>query len=257
MIINRIINSKFLKCYIPGVEICLQEEKSDCELIIKKNKPKIELKYPKAVYNNNVFDEKDIISLIEYLLERSRQESGLYCIHGSACLIKGKAVIFWGGASGMGKTTLCEKLQEEYGANWFADEKIVINFSTGKVISWVDRAYLKTDKGNFKKLDSKIIEPIPIAFFVYPILSHQSCNKMIFDKWPKSKFRWHLFEELNRKIRATSRLFFSNNEPIMPLDTMDLARKRLSDLKKAINSFKCYFLSGNYKDICKKICSII
>lgn len=254
--IKKLKASVFLKRYIPNAVFLEQNTKPDCGLIIKKGKARIDLKYPQAIYYNNQFNEKDLVSLAEYLLERARQENGLYCIHGSACLVNNKAVIFWGGASGMGKTTLCKKIQEKYGANWFADEKIVIDFSTGRVVGWVDIAYLKEGKNKFKKLSTNNQRSIPIAFFIYPLLTDDSCSKLLFDKWSAEKFRWHLFEESNRKIRATSRSFF-NSEPIMPIDTIKLARKRIEAIKKITNKTKCYFMRGNSDGICKKINSLL
>ena len=254
--IHLLKSSAFLRRYIPNVIISERASGEDCELVIKKGKDRIDVQYPRAIYYSDKFNEKDVISLAEYLLERARQESGLYCIHGSACMVEGRTVVFWGGASGMGKTTLCDKLQK-YGAVWFADEKIIIDSSNNQICGWINTAYLKNKKNNFRQISAVDRQSIPIAFFIYPLLTDDSCSKLIFDKWPSEKFQWHLFEEFNRKIRATSRLFFSSREPVLPIDTLALARKRVAVVKNIVKQSENYFARGNSENICKNIFSLI
>jgi len=251
--IKKIKTSLFLKRYIPSVVVLDSNTKFDCELILKRGRNKIEMQYPRAIYHNFKFAERDIVSLVEYLLERARQQAGLYCIHGSACVVSGQAVIFWGGVSGLGKTSLCKKMQADYGAKWLADEKIVIDFLTNQIKGWVDVAYLKKKRDKFQQLQSVDLKTIPIAFFVCPLLTDDSCSGLIFDRWPSKKFRWHLFEESNRKIRATSKLLFSETEPIMPIDTPNLAKGRIRAVKKIVAQSSNYFIKGNSDNICKKV----
>jgi len=251
--IKKIRLSNFLKSYIPNASIEKLTAKADCVLTIKRGQPRIDLLYPLATYYCRSFDEKDVISLAEYLLERARQKSNLYCLHGSTCLIDGQAVIFWGGASGLGKTSLCQKLSEEFGAEWLADEKIVIDLKNEKIVGGIKVAYLKNSKHQPLKYQSEPKKSVPIAFFVQPLLMPDSCRELIFDKWPMEKFRWHLFEEANRKIRATSRLFFNGTEPVLSLDTLPLARQRIKLIKKFTKKHYCYYARGNYSNIGGKI----
>lgn len=232
--IERVKGSIFLKRYIPSCRIISEIEKTDCVLNLKHRMDYIKINYPRAIYSSNNINIKDIITLAEYLLERARQERGIYCLHGSACIIKDRAIIFWGSASGMGKTSLCKELQDKYNAKWLADEKILINLKNQSIEGYVNVAYMKNGhKKYFNKLGQDLNKVIPILFLVYPFLFGEQFNELELIKWDKRKLQWHLYEELNRKIRANSRTFFNNTEPILSLDTIELARKRI----KLINFF--------------------
>lgn len=252
--IRRIRNSSFLRRYIPSCEIINSESKTDCILFLARGSANININYPIAKYCGNKIDIKDVVSLAEYLLERARQEKGIYCLHGSVCVIRNKAVIFWGAVSGMGKTSLCKELNDNYSAEWLADEKILIDLKKELMVGFVDTAYIKNGSHHtFYTLKSSNDNPIPIAFFVQPHLSGSSDSDIKFIKWGESKFRWHLYEELNRKIRATSRIFFNCKMPVLPIDTIKLAKKRLNEISRFSQKIDCYYLRGNAENICGKI----
>ncbi len=253
--IKRLKSSSFLKRYIPSYSLDNSDKKSDCVLYLKKGSSKIKINYPTAYYYNNKYDEKDIVSLAEYLLERARQERGLYCLHGSACALGARTVIFWGGASGMGKTSLCHKLENNFGANFIADEKIIMNLKKLTMVGGVNVAYKKNNQ--FINLNIKPIQSITVHFFVYPFLSPENENKLEFIPWNNKKFEWHLYEELNRKIRGTSRTFFNGTEPVLSLDTINLAKKRIKAINWFVSRIKNYQIRGSSDKICNKVVKLI
>lgn len=247
--IEKLIKSDFLYRYIPDVKIDRLGIIVDANLFIKKGVRRISLKYPRAIYQNKSFDIKDVISLIEYLLERARQTRGFYCMHGAAVEFKGRAIIFWGGASGMGKTTLAKYFSGQADCIWFADERLVIDLRRATVVGGVNSAYFKKGEKNvYEKLALRDKIVLPIAMFVYPFVA-TGPNKTSWIKWTSEKFDWHLFEEMNRKIRGTSRRVFFNNEPLPSLDEMPLARKRNALISSLTKNIPCYFAQGEAEGI--------
>lgn len=259
--IKNLQHSEFLKRYIPNYEISASNESAGCKLILKNGRPQFSLKFPNATYSNLKYDEKDIVSLAEFLLERLRQESGYYCMHSSGVIINNKGVIFWGWASGIGKTRLVLSLVKNFEAEFFSDEKTLIDLKNKLMLGGVKYAYLS--KNYFKNIHKgkKVLSFImpqsqaKIAFLVYPQLSES--KKLFMERWSSEKLEWHLYEELSRKIRATSRRLFKNGLPVPSLDTQTLSQKRSSDIKQFAKFIPCYYMCGNERQIAEKISKLI
>jgi hypothetical protein len=214
------------------------------------------------VYSNIFFDEKDIVSIIEYLLEYVRNSLGSYCLHASGAVFNSKGVIFWGGASGMGKTRMTLALNENYGAKFYSDEKIILNLSEKIMVGGISSAYLskpflkdKYKSDEFMSFDP-IYEHIPIGLMVH-VYVEDSLNNLYIEKWSHDKFNWHLYEELSRKIRGTSRRLFDNSLPILSIDRNVIAKKRCDDVNKFTKETDCYYMRGNENELCKKITELL
>ena len=261
--IDQISQSLFLRRYIPQYEIFLYRRHFDCDLKIQHSRSKkFSLKYPVATYFVSTYNEKDIISFAEFLLERARQERGLYCIHSSAATVRGRGIIFWGGASGMGKTRLALTLANMKDCLFFSDEKTLIDLPHNMMRGGVATAYLS--KSHFQKTHggkpflehNRAPSDVPIRFFIYPYVEEQSKN-IIVERWFPEKFNWHLYEELSRKIRGTSRRIFANTMPLPSLDTQKLSEDRSRAVKKYTKKIPCYFLKGSESSIIKTIFKLI
>ncbi|MEK9175637.1 MAG: hypothetical protein AAB795_03560 [Patescibacteria group bacterium] len=261
--IDRIKCSKFLRRYIPQFEILNSKHKFNCNLkIAHSNNKTIFLKYPTAKYFAQLYNDKDLISFAEFLLERARQELGIYCIHSSAVVINGKGIIFWGGASGMGKTRLALKISTLKNCSFYSDEKTLLDLQGNVMCGGIYTAYLS--KPHFQKnhgeksfLEYKrASESVPIKLFIYPYVEEES-KKLIIERWSSEKFNWHLYEELSRKIRGTSRRMFANTIPLSSLDTQKLSEERSRSIKKYTKKIPCYFLKGSESAIIKTIFKLI
>lgn len=259
--IKKLKNSKFLKRYVPCYEISKESKDAGCVLTLKSGYPRFYLEFPRATYSNLKYDEKDIVSLIEFLLECLRQKSGYYCMHSSSVAIGDRGVIFWGWASGLGKTRVVLSLVKNFGAKFFSDEKTLIDLKNVRMLGGVASVYLS--KNYFKKYhrNKKFYDfALPcthtkIAFLVYPQVSES--KKLFIEKWSSEKLDWHLYEELSRKIRATSRRLFQNTLPVPPLDTPTLSKKRSLEIKKFIKKVPCYYMRGTEKQISEKILKML
>jgi len=251
--LKKLETSEFLQHYIPEAKIKKSAVRVDAVLMLKRGENKLVLEYPKMEYRSKSYVDNDIVSLAEYLLERARQDRGYYCIHGAATEVSGKAIIFWGGASGMGKTTLAKYFRDSAKGVWFADEKVVIDLKRRIVVGGLSSAYY--NKGAqiiHEKLMPRSKSVLPIAMFVYPFVT-AGHGKLRWVRWSKEKFDWHLFEELNRKIRGTSRRIFNNQEPVMSLDDLPLALRRNRLISEIVKKKPCFYAQGSARDIITEI----
>lgn len=258
--IAKLRRSIFLRRYIPGYELSESAEKYGATLSLKRGAKNFKIIFPRAVYGNTVFDEKDIVSIAELLLEFLRQRNGIYCMHSSAVTRRGQGVIFWGWASGLGKTRLALDLARRFGFDLFSDEKTLLDLRGGRMIGGVSSAYLsksyfkKRYKNNFHDFMAQSTGT-RIAFLVYPQV--MDAKKIFAEKWDNEKLDWHLYEELSRKIRAISRRLFNNTVPVTSLDTANIAEKRSSAVKKFAKLLPCYYMRGTEKQIADRIARLL
>lgn len=101
-IISAIINDSFFYSYIPSVEILnTTAENIDATIKIDETTENIlDINYPNIYYGYKKLNIKDVISLIEFIFERARQEKGIICIHGAGAIISHKLIACWGPATG-------------------------------------------------------------------------------------------------------------------------------------------------------------
>lgn len=260
---KKIMDNSFLKSYIPSVKI-LTNYKSIYDAMITFRSDKLNsycIDYPKAYYNYETENIKDIISFIEYIFERCRQEKGVICIHGAGAIINNKAIVSFGTTTGMGKTTLALELSKN---NYFySDEKILIDLNSKKAIGRIASQYISNEYwrkccGDKEYLTLKNLAndiPYSIIMFIQPLLCDQ--QEYTYDEWDEKKFLWHLYEESSRKIRGTSRIFFDNTVPAISLDTIELSKKRLELLKVFTKEIKSVYYKGNVDNIITKITNYI
>lgn len=261
---SAIINDAFLSSYIPSVKVLTRKVSNfDAIITIEKNKRNIlDINYPNIYCGYKEINIKDFVSLIEFILERCRQERGIICIHGAGAIINNKLVVCWGLTTGMGKTTLAIKLAENNNL-FYSDEKLLIDLKNRKAIGRIKNQYISNEYWKNKYGEKEYYEqanlskdiPYEIGLFVQPILCEQT--EYILDEWESKKFFWHLYEESSRKIRGTTRVFFDNTYPAMSLDTEELALKRISLIKELTKSIPAIYYKGNEKVACNLIEKII
>ena len=248
--LSDITNDDFFSSYIPSALILNNSEKFDAVITIKKSsKNQIKLTYPNIELEYIDFNPKDAISLTEYILERARQEKGIICVHGASAIVDGKAIVCWGPATGMGKTSLALKLSED--GMFYSDEKVLVDLINKKTVGRIKNQYVSNDYWRKKLGNSKYFVhentaedlEYEINLFSYGLICNQ--EEYIFDIWSSDKFLWHLYEESCRKIRGTSRMFFGNTYPVMSLDTEELAVNRMKLVKEFTKNVKAIYYKGN------------
>lgn len=107
-IISAIINDSFFFSYIPSIEI-LNKTTKNIDAVIKVEETTeniLNIDYPNIYYGYKKLNIKDIVSLVEFIFERARQEKGIICIHGAGAIVNDKLIACWGTATGMRKNNL-------------------------------------------------------------------------------------------------------------------------------------------------------
>jgi hypothetical protein len=223
--------------------------------------------YPNIAIGCNQFSTKDIISVIELALERARQDQGIYCIHSSSVIYKGKAVLFWGGATGMGKTRMARLFMEK-GASFYSDEKTLFSPIELEVVGGIGFQYLA--KTYWKKNSSILTDPeesyikidveerkknFPIALFVYGFGIDGAEFSM--ELWESAEFEWHLYEELGRKIRAISRRVLEGKMSVPSIDSQENADRRVKNVSTFTKKIKCYSIQGCPEKVIEKVVNLL
>ena len=248
-------NNDFLSKYIPGFSLAT-DNNIEASVEFLNQEVFFEFKdYPKIKIGIKGVSEKEIISLIELVFERVRQEKGIFCIHSATAVYKGKAVIFWGGASGMGKTRLAKLLAND--GSFYSDEKTLVNARNMEILGgipfiYLDKDYWKrqiTDKqeDSYYHSATNNSEPVPIALFVYGFGINGA--EMSTDLWRPEKFEWHLYEELGRKIRAISRRVKDGNIAVPSIDSRANGDHRIQSVKEVAQKIPCYSIQGSPESV--------
>jgi len=230
--LSEVEESDFLRSYIPALHFDPTDKAVD--LNVSKGEPGFEVVGAKATLSCPSFDQFDVITAVEYLLEKERQQDGIYCLHGSSASTDKGAVVFWGPATGTGKTSLMLSMVESGDGKFYSDEKILIELESNKVVGGTGKINLNKDylKKNFTfQTDGKTEKAMPLLFMVYPVMTAESSG-LYSQKWEPLEIEWHLYEELSRKIRGTSRRFCKMSVPAISLDEPSTAQKRSDSVKK-------------------------
>ncbi len=252
-VINMIESSTFLNEYIPGFRFGKNESKNiriEINSAYKENITLFESEDAAVIHFRNEYTDKDIISLIELVLEYYRQKRGIFTIHGSACDYKGSGILIIGGASGIGKSTLAYKLSEKTSDfEFIGDEKICVN-NRGEIIGGIQKVGInqKINTGNSDKSISLWYGTASkISTIIQPILCDD--GKLDVFEWNEASKKWHLYEEFSRKIRAVSRM--AAGIPIQSIDSDKIAIKRLNFIDYLVlnNSIKAFTIQGDIVEV--------
>jgi len=260
-----IINSDFIKKYIPEVEIKETDVNDiDFNLFISNiDKVKFSLQNNQAVLNGNYKSEyniNDLITVIDYCLEYRRQLENIYSVSGSAISKDGKGILILGSTSGMGKTTLALNMCYSQGFKLIGDEKILLTHDS--IVGGIKSLQFNKEWLNEsipKDIDKKLIierENVKMSLVIQPSISKNSSGLEI-EKWDQVKTGFHLYEELTRKIRGISRRISDYTYPLISVDneTISLLRSEFSnDLSKSIDA---YSIKGNLEDVTQKVNSLL
>lgn len=262
------LDNDFIYKYIPAAKVSATSDKYDSELTFKDEDTSFQFDtYPQVIIGAKQLSVRDVISLIELVLERSRQEKGIYCIHSASVIYHDKAIIFWGGATGMGKTRLT-KTFIDFGASFYSDEKTLIDLNTFSVVGnipfqYLEKSYWKNIEPNngqseypYKKINVDRNKPsYPISLFVYGYGINGA--ELSSEKWEPEKFKWHMYEELSRKIRAISRKVVNGSVSVPSIDDTNNGNQRIRKIDSLTNAVSCYSIQGDPEAVINNILNII
>jgi len=202
-------------------------------------------------------NSKDAIALGDYLLERRRQEAGIYNLHASA-VARGETCTVIHGASKSGKTVIPLELMRRGGVRYLVNERTLIDLEDAALVGGCERVALS---GYHKEMFPGLIEADAISLgdftrpryainkVIYPNIDSGQ-KSIIVEEWGSEKAEWLLYPELSSKIRGTNKRMFDFTRPLDSIDTRELAERRIGALKIFLDKTPFYFVKGTLEGIC-------
>lgn len=255
-LIDKILNEDFLYHYIPGVEIGSLDEDVDVEFEENPNlERKAKIDFPKAEFTSGV-EYRSIISTVDYLLERVRQERNrIYCLNSATASQNSSAVTFWGGATNLGKTSSMLELVMERGFDFYSDERTLLCLDKKSVVGGsrtvaTRKPILKDRTGEQKEFYncSPVEGSKNLELMIYPHLDHGLKNPIFYQFSPKD-FHWLLSREFGVNIRGAIKYIDDYSYPLPSIDTQELAEKRTLETKKFTSEVPCYYFQGSLSQV--------
>jgi hypothetical protein len=271
-LLRSIINNDFLSKYIPEVIVSRTDKRRNIFQLTFQPSHITSLEFVsenKVCFNYQIeiVSIRDLISVIDYVLDFVRQKDGVYNIHASACSLNDKAIVFIGSVSGLGKTTLALNLCLNKGFKFIGDEKVLlsedmtviggvktIEYNKNQLYKTIDNNYHNKDITNEKTINVET-QNIALALIIQPMIVKN--GNLFVNKWEPIKSEWHLYEEMTRKIRGISRRVNNFSVPIPSIDTNDIAVRRSQFAKQLSKKIQCFDIGGDLAQVEKKICEII
>lgn len=259
------VGSQFWKVYCPDIVVGTSIETYDVRIEISSLFTSFE--YGPSTFKIPLLNlsVEDLITVVDFAFEPYRNSIGIYTLNSSSVISGDKAVIFFGGATGMGKTSLARYLSLKPDFNMYSDDKTILNLSSLKVVDGSNfihknKTSLQTEfnatDSDHVEFDSETQKNINISLFVYGYTGEKEGFKES-EIWDGAKLEWHLYEALTKRIRGVTRRICGGTISLPSLDTATLAEKRIKDLKKVSEEIKCLFIKGEPEFVYNQVLSNI
>ena len=253
--IEDILKDEFTQHFIPDLRISIHRMDYDVKVDGKNINVPTCINYPEASYQVGL-PGRDIVSLCEYLLERSRQEkSGIYSLNSSTASKNGCAIIFFAGATNSGKTSSMLELVKNHGFNFYCDEHSLIDLSNKKIVGGsrsiaTRKGILKDELSNDSEFYLKDFDYASknTSLFIYPHLDH-GLKKSIHNQFSPLDFHWLLSKEFGGVIRGIVKFTDNFKYPLPSLDTQELSEERVKRTIKFTQDVPCYYFQGSLKQL--------
>ena len=224
----------------------------------------VEIEYPNAKFKRNL-SSRDVVVIGEYLLERARQEKlGFYTISSACARLNDLAVVFYGGATNLGKTSSTLTLVQRCGFNFVSDEKTLIDLQNIRVgggsISVPTRKKIirerffseeKEELPEYKELES-VEGQFKAGLMIYPHLD-DGLSKPIYYKWKPLDAYWLLTRDFSHEIRGGIRLVDNFSHILPSLDNSELSKLRLERTRKFCENVACYYFQGSLDQVAEYV----
>jgi len=251
--IKKIKNDKFTYHYLPnGIT---SKGVADIEVIEEKMDSNFKISYP-SIRINSFEDHRGLVVACDYLMERARQNKlGIYSISSSSAHKNGTSVVFFGGATNLGKSSSAIKMVSK-GFEIYSDEKTLLDLENvvlyGGSKSIPLRKKILQEKLNnhldeFLEIERESICP-KIGLMVIPHIDH-GLNKAISYKMDPLDFFYHLNGEISKKIRGGTKFVDNFRVPLTSIDTDLLSQKRVNLVKSLTDVVSGYYIQGSLNQI--------
>lgn len=268
-LLKKISASGFGAGYIPNYSLIKKAADTELFLSLSSGPYDFKVDYPEFYFSfpESEVSAEDIFTVIDHCLEYDRQLHGIYTVHGSACAKNDKGILIFGPVSGLGKTSLMLELCRKYGFFPAGDEKILID-DKPRIVGGVIRLSINKPQisriigSSGKSYDMTRGDLLPayqpeakLSLGVIPLVSPGS--RLIVEKLSPAEADWHLYEEVSRKIRGTSRRISDFSYPIDSLDTQSLSSKRVKAVKTISSKTDFFRIRGGLAATAKEISRLV
>ncbi len=258
LIWDAILNNSLLYKFIPDLKLDnYPTSKIDVvNLELKKYRLNKSKAYIQGVFNND-YTSSDIIVLCESILERNRQEIGIYTIHSSAIHKNGKGILFMGNLTGLGKTSTALFLCKINGYTLYSDEKTSLNSATIGFSGQTKKIYIESKTkerlSDYMNVQSEIeivnvSTPPKLSYIIIPVVTNDADN-LVAKLYSLDQTKWMLYEELTKDIRLINGSIFNMTTPLRSLDTQSIAQARLNFAISIAETIPCYYIQGSLTQI--------
>ena len=217
--------------------------------------------YPHYEVTGDDINYIDMLATSEYLLERGRQEGGIYNLHSSSIGLNNRCVIVHG-ASKSGKTLVSLNASKNYGMKFLTNERALIDLESSSLVggcraldlSDYHQKSLEGLEGKSELILDKITSPYNIVAIVQPIIDSGVKSPEIISVNLQDA-EWSLYPEFTGRIKGNNKRLRGDSKkhltyPLDSLDTKELAIQRMANLKTFLSQTPVYFVRGRLESIC-------
>ncbi len=254
--IAEIVKDSFTFHYLPEAQIDYNAI-PDVFIEERTHNKQVTLEYPRIIISQTN-DHRGLVSACDYLLERARQEKlGVYSLNSSSVQKENQAIVFFGGATNLGKTSSALELAAN-GFEFFSDEKTLLNLNQQRLYSGsksiaLRKKVIQQKIGSQKEFQvinkNSYLQPY-ISMMILPHLDHGLKDPIDYQLNQMDAF-WHLNKELIRRIRGDTKFIGNFKYPLQSLDNEELSLKRINAIKRLTKTIPIYYFQGNLNQLVK------
>lgn len=247
--IKTFCNHPFWREFVPGLSH--SSSRSDLQQWTIRESPECAYDLQNRTIATNQETIIPAIVIIEAAIERHRQESGLFTLHGSTIGKDDYAVGFIGAVSGLGKTTLCAHATAD-DWTWLSDEKFTID-KTGILLGGVANILNdeKTRQASKNVRPTGMVTPRQLKLLCIPLVTNEpTATAHLLER---HRAEWQLYDETTRDIRQINGVIHGFSTPLPSLDTEGLARSRQELAVDLSATLPLLFIRGNEESILQEI----
>jgi hypothetical protein len=258
-VLERILSSDRLYNFIPLAKEAGEEEKTEVFVHAEVGKFECRVSYPFAEYMNDSLNPNDLAVLAGHLLERARQERGVYCLHSNAVDILGDGVVMFGPPHS-GKTVL-SLLLARAGKGRVISNECTLVADAGRIEGELKRIRLNPFVSKYiggEEADGLVGHGNPkLRMFVHPLLS---AERVFLPYNDVESIVWDLIGQTDIFIRGINKAVRDglHGMYVLPsLDTEELAQRRYAFFKSGLPWQKeglwCYSSIGGFPGMAEDI----
>lgn len=253
--IRKILEDDFTYHYLPEAKIDYSERKPEIFVEETQDDDSLKMDYPRIIIPHTE-DHRGLVSACDYLLERARQTRfKVYSLNSSSVQENGNSIIFYGGATNLGKTSSALELAIN-GFELFSDEKTLLDLGNrtlyGGSRSIALRKKILQDRvissREFKEFSVTSCNPPKINMLILPHLDHGLESPITYQLDSLDAF-WHLNKEITRRIRGDTKFYGKYKYTLQSLDNRDLSNQRIKLVKILTETVPTHYFQGDLKQL--------